>query len=137
MNLKQTVKELISKVSALYLALKRKDTPLIAKIAAGIAVGYALSPIDLIPDFIPILGYLDDILLLPLLIRVSIKLMPKPIMEECESQAAGLWEKGRPKKWHYAIPVIAIWAIVIGLIVYKIFVRDYNGISWYGKRLEF
>jgi len=83
MKLKEKIKELKTKVSALYLALKRKDTPIPAKIAAAITVGYALSPIDLIPDFIPILGYMDDIILLPLLMAISIKLIPKKIMEEC------------------------------------------------------
>ena len=123
MNLKQKTKALRNKVSALFLAMKRKDTPLIAKIAAGITVGYALSPIDLIPDFIPVLGYLDDLILLPLLIRLSVRLIPEEIMRECEAQAEGLWANGKPKKWRYAIPIIVIWVVVIGFIVYKIFVH--------------
>ena len=120
MTLKQKAKALKNKLSALFIALKRKDTPLIAKIVAGVTVGYALSPIDLIPDFIPILGYLDDLLILPLLIWLSVKLIPKPIMEECEREAVGLWEKGWPKKRCYAIPIIIIWVIVIGVILYAV-----------------
>ena len=86
-------------------------------------MGYALSPIDLIPDFIPILGYLDDLILLPLMIMLCVKLIPKEIMRECEEQALDMWANGKPKKWRYAIPIIAVWVIVIGFIVYKIVVH--------------
>lgn len=74
-------------IPALFLAIKRRDTPLIAKILAGITVGYALSPIDIIPDFVPVLGYLDDIIILPLLIVWTVKLIPSEIMEECKFEA--------------------------------------------------
>lgn len=123
MNLKQKAKALKIKVSALFLAMKRKDTPLIAKIVTGITVGYALSPIDLIPDFIPVLGYLDDIIILPALIVLAMKLIPKEIMKECEIQSKDLWKNGKPKKWYYALPVVAIWLIVIGLMIRKIVFR--------------
>ena len=120
MKLKEKAKQLKTKVAAVYLALKRKDTPLAAKIAAGVTIGYALSPIDLIPDFIPILGYLDDIIILPVLIALSLKLIPKKIMDECEAQAQNMWQTGRPKKWYFALPIIAVWAIIAALILYKI-----------------
>jgi uncharacterized membrane protein YkvA (DUF1232 family) len=126
MNLKEKARSLKNKISALFLALKRKDTPIPAKIVAGLTVGYALSPIDLIPDFIPILGYLDDIIILPLLIALSIKLIPKRIMEECEDQARDMWADGKPKKWYFALPIIAIWLFIIGFIVYKIIYRHEN-----------
>ena len=117
----QKAKQLKTKVVIVYLALKRKDTPLLAKIAAGVTVGYALSPIDLIPDFIPVLGYLDDFIILPLLIALSVKLIPKWIMEECEAQALGMWQSGRPKKWYFALPILAIWAAIAAVIFCKIF----------------
>lgn len=120
MSLKERIKKLKTKVAALYLAFKRKETPLPAKIVVGITVGYALSPIDLIPDFIPVLGYLDDIIILPLFITLSIKLIPKRIMEECENQAQDMWKSGKPKKWYFAIPIIAIWILIIGVIIYNI-----------------
>jgi len=120
MKIKEKVKELKSKLSALFLAYKRKDTPLAAKIVAAITVGYALSPIDIIPDFIPVLGYLDDIIILPLLIALAIKLIPSKIMDECLEQAKDMWSNGKPKKWRYAIPIIGLWVFVIVLIVYKI-----------------
>ena len=107
-------------LSALYLAFKRKDTPISAKIFIIIAVGYALSPIDLIPDFIPFLGYLDDIIIVPFFVFLSLKLIPKNIMDECREQAKDLWVDGKPKKWYYAIPIIIFWLIVIFVIVKSI-----------------
>ncbi len=121
MDLKERAKQLKNKAAAVFLALKRKDTPLPAKIAAGLTVGYALSPIDLIPDFIPILGLLDDIIILPMLIALSVKLIPKEIMEECEAHALNVWQNGRPKKWYFAIPILVVWALIAGLILYGIF----------------
>ena len=69
-NLKQKARVLKNKIAALYLAMRKKNTPLYAKMAVAVTVIYALSPIDLIPDFIPILGYLDDLIILPVLITV-------------------------------------------------------------------
>ncbi len=120
MNIKQKASELKIKTAAVFIAFKRKDTPFIAKIFAGLTVAYALSPIDLIPDFIPVLGYLDDIIVLPLLIALSIKFIPKDIMKECEARAHELWAGGLPKKWFFAIPIIVIWTALIGFIIYKI-----------------
>lgn len=94
-----------------------KDTPVIAKIFAGITVAYALSPIDLIPDFIPVLGYLDDVILLPALVALTVRFIPKDILERSRRLSEGLWENGKPKKWYYAVPVVFIWLLVIGLIV--------------------
>ena len=119
-KIKEKMNKLKTKLTALYLAYKRKDTPLIAKVVAAVTVGYALSPIDLIPDFIPVLGYLDDVLILLILIPLCIKLIPKDIMVECEEQAKGLWNNGKPKKWLYAIPIIFVWLLIIGLIAYNI-----------------
>ncbi len=103
-KLKTKAKELKNNISALFLAYKRKDVSIWAKILIIITVSYALSPIDLIPDFIPVLGYLDDLIILPLLIFLSLKLIPKEIMAECKEQAKNLWKDGKPKKWYYAAP---------------------------------
>ena len=121
MNLKQRANGLKTKITAVFLACKRKDTPFYAKLVAGITVGYALSPIDLIPDFIPVLGYLDDIIILPILIALSVKLIPPDIMRDCEIQAKNLWADGKPRKWQYAIPIVLIWMIIITVVTYKIF----------------
>ncbi len=121
MSLKERAAALKTDIPAVFLALKAKETPLIAKIAAGITVAYALSPIDLIPDFVPILGYLDDVILLPALISLTLKLIPSDIMEACRTQAKGMWTDGRPKKWYYAIPIIIVWALIGFVIVKAIF----------------
>lgn len=121
MNLKDKAKSIKILIPALFIALKKKETPVLAKILAGITVGYALSPIDLIPDFIPILGYLDDLIILPLLASITIKLIPKEVMELCKEEAAELWSNGRPKKWYYALPIILIWVIIIILLISALF----------------
>lgn len=116
LTLKQRAAMLKDYIPAVFLALGHKDTPLTAKIAAGAALGYALSPIDLIPDFIPVLGYLDDVLILSGLIAIAVKLIPNDVLAECAKKAA----EGRvspQKRWYYSLPIIIIWLIIIGLIV--------------------
>jgi uncharacterized membrane protein YkvA (DUF1232 family) len=120
-KLKVIAKKLKRNLSALYLVYKRKDVSIIAKIVIIITIVYALSPIDLIPDFIPILGYLDDLILLPFLISISIKLIPKEIMEECKEAAKELWKNGKPKNRYFAIPIILIYLLIIGIIAKNIF----------------
>ena len=123
MNIKERAKKLKTDIPALFLALKDKDKPIIAKIFAAITVVYALSPIDFIPDFIPVLGYLDDVILLPMLVALTIKFIPKDVFEKNCVQAEGMWKDGIQAKWYYAIPIILIWLIIIALIL-KIFVLN-------------
>lgn len=117
MDLKKRAKQLKTDVPAVFLCLKSKDTPYIAKIVAGITIAYALSPIDLIPDFIPVLGYLDDIILLPALIALTIKLIPDELFSRYRMQVEGMWKDGKPKKWYYAVPIILFWMIILLLII--------------------
>lgn len=117
MDLKERAKQLKTDIPALYLCLKSKETPVLPKILAAITVAYALSPVDLIPDFIPVLGYLDDIILLPALIALIIRLIPKETLWQFREEAKGLWENGRPKKWYFVIPVIAVWLCILWLAV--------------------
>ncbi|MBQ8278481.1 MAG: DUF1232 domain-containing protein [Roseburia sp.] len=117
MNLKERAKKLKTDIPTIFLALKDKETPIIAKIFAGITVVYALSPIDFIPDFVPVLGYLDDVILLPALVALTIKLLPEEVLERNRKSAENLWEDGKPKKWYYAIPMVVIWALIIWLII--------------------
>lgn len=104
-------------VPAVFLAMTHKDTPIPAKLTAALAVGYALSPIDLIPDFIPFLGYLDDVFTLSGLVLLAVKLIPKNVMEECRKKSEGMWKNGKPKKWYYAIPIVLLWLIILTLII--------------------
>lgn len=117
MDNKQRAKQLKKDIPAVFLALKHNKTPIIAKILAVITVGYALSPIDLIPDFIPVLGYLDDIILLPAFIALTIKLIPKDVFEQCRRESENMWKNGKPKKWYYALPIVVIWLLIIWLII--------------------
>lgn len=120
MNLKQQAVRLKREIPAVYLALKRRETPLIAKILAAITIAYALSPIDLIPDFIPFLGALDDLLLLPILTALTLYFIPQHIIEECRIESENLWKNGKPKRWFYAIPIIVFW-LLIACIIYRQF----------------
>lgn len=129
MELREKAKKLKQDIPTVFLALKDKETPILAKIFAGITVVYALSPIDLISDFIPILGYLDDVILLPAFIAITIKLIPNDIWEKNTELAKDLWKNGKPKKWYYAIPILFIWCLIIGLIIKIIFSHYvYSGI---------
>ena len=117
MTLKERAKKLKRDVPAVFLALKDRETPLFAKIMAAVTVAYALSPIDLIPDFIPVLGYLDDVLLLPALIALAIKLIPKEVWKRCQAESENMWVDGKPEKWYIAVPIILIWLLILWLIV--------------------
>ena len=117
MSLKDRTKQLKTDIPAVFLALKRRETPWGAKVLAALTIGYALSPIDLIPDFIPVLGYLDDLIILPAMVALTVRLIPAEVMADCRAQAEGMWQNGKPKKWYYAIPIIAVWLVIVFLIV--------------------
>jgi uncharacterized membrane protein YkvA (DUF1232 family) len=104
-------------VLALWFCYRHAQTPLVAKILAAFVVAYAFSPIDLIPDFIPVLGYLDDALLLPLGVWLVIKLIPQPVFAECRADAAR-WlgeERPNPRNRIAAIAIIALWLFLVWL----------------------
>ncbi len=113
LKLKQWAKKLKSYIYALYLSYQDPKTKWYAKMLIIFTVGYALSPIDLIPDFIPVLGYLDDLILLPGMIWLSIKLIPKEVWGICYAQAS---QKLPKNKWAGMI-VIIIW-VILGLILF-------------------
>ena len=117
MDLKARAKQLNTDLPAVFLALKRKETPWTAKVLAALTIGYALSPIDLIPDFIPVLGYLDDLILLPALVALTIRLIPAEVLASCRVEAEGLWKDGKPKRWYYAIPIVLLWLLILFLVV--------------------
>ncbi len=121
MKLKEKARQLKMDIPALFLSLRSSETPVVAKILAGITVAYALSPIDFIPDFIPVLGYLDDIVLLPALIALTIKFIPEETFARYRKESEEMWSKGKPEKWYYAIPIVLIWLLIIWLIVRAVF----------------
>jgi uncharacterized membrane protein YkvA (DUF1232 family) len=97
---------------ALYLAYRDPRTPWYAKVFSALVVGYAFSPIDLIPDPIPVLGYLDDLILIPLGIALALKMIPPIVMDDCREQARLTMEQGKPTNWAAAAAFIAIWLLV-------------------------
>ena len=102
-------------VLMLWFARRHPDTPVLAKALCIFAAAYALSPIDLIPDFIPVLGYVDDALLLPALIWLAVRLLPGHVVDECRLQAQ-VWmdkEKSRPASYAGAAVIVAIWLGVL------------------------
>ncbi|MBK5242665.1 MAG: DUF1232 domain-containing protein [Clostridium sp.] len=114
-DFKIKVKNLKKEIGALSLACKRCDVPWYAKVVVLLVVGYALSPIDLIPDFIPVLGYLDDLILVPIGVVFAISLIPKDIMNECREQSENIFKEGKPKNWVVGGIIIFIW---IGIVTY-------------------
>jgi uncharacterized membrane protein YkvA (DUF1232 family) len=102
-------------VYALYLASKDRRVPWYARVVAIVVVAYAFSPIDLIPDPIPVLGYLDDLILIPLGIALVIKLIPAEVLQDCLGKAASTMRAGKPKNWVAGVIIILIW---VGLFAF-------------------
>ena len=101
----------------LWFARRHPDTPLMAKVLCVFTVAYALSPIDLIPDFVPVLGYLDEVLLLPSLIWLAVRMLPPQVITECRLQAED-WmasRKGKPRSYAGAAMIVCIWIGVLYL----------------------
>lgn len=117
MRLTDRAKQLKTDVPAVFLALKDKRTPWYAKLFAALTVAYALSPIDLIPDFIPVIGYLDDLLILPLLVALTVKFIPGEVFAAYREEAKTLWSNGKPQKWYYALPIILIWTLILLVVL--------------------
>ena len=117
-RLKRWARSLKAEVHALYLAYRDPRVPLHARIFAAIVVGYAFSPIDLIPDPIPFLGYLDDLILIPLGVALTIRMIPAPVLAECRERAKAAAEEGRPANRAAAVAVVAVWVILAALAVY-------------------
>ena len=114
---KRRAKGFRREVFALYLAYRDPRVPWYAKAVAACVVAYALSPIDLIPDPIPVLGYLDDLVLVPLGIALAVKMIPGPVLDECRARAAAMTEVPRPVNWIAAAVIIAVWLGLAALVV--------------------
>lgn len=118
-RLKHWVKIAKHDTVAIYLAVRDPRTPWFAKALAAFIIAYALSPIDLIPDFIPVIGYLDDLILVPIGLSVAVRLIPTDVMDDCRVRAKQIAELPANKK---AVSIIAtIWvaaAILTGWLIY-------------------
>ena len=106
-------------VMTLWFARSHPATPWYAKAMGAFVVAYALSPIDLIPDFIPVLGYLDDVILLPALIWVTVRLLPPPVLQDSR-QKAEQWiteQAAKPRSWAGAAAIVAIWLVIAAVLL--------------------
>lgn len=115
-RLRQRARQLKRDALALYLACRDPRTPWFAGLFAGVIVAYALSPIDLILDFIPVLGYLDDLIIVPLGLMIAIKMIPASVMEDCRERARLIME--RPNSRMVVGVIVGIWIIATVLVVY-------------------
>ncbi len=115
--IQRRARDLKQQLAAVWFCVRHPRTPLVPKALAAVVVAYAFSPIDLIPDFIPVIGLLDDIVLLPLGIWVVIKLIPRDVMRECREQAAAWMARGdgRPRSYVGAVVIIVLWLAALWL----------------------
>jgi uncharacterized membrane protein YkvA (DUF1232 family) len=116
-SLRQWARRLKSETYALYLAYKDPRVPWYARVLAACVVAYAFSPIDLIPDPIPVLGYLDDLILIPLGVALAVKLIPPAVLAECRGRAQDAMRQGKPVNWFAAAVIVAIWLLLAALAI--------------------
>jgi uncharacterized membrane protein YkvA (DUF1232 family) len=115
-GLRRWAGRLKAEVYALYLAYRDPRVPLYARVFAACVVGYAFTPIDLIPDPIPVLGYLDDLVLIPLGVTLAIKMIPAPVLAECREKARNVIEE-RPTNRAAAAVIVALWLSLAALAI--------------------
>lgn len=113
-------------MAVLSLAMKHPDTPWPAKVVAALVVAYALSPLDLIPDFVPVLGYLDDLILLPLGIALAIRLIPAAVLEECRRRA-----KEKQLRWGLGLAGVLVAAAIVAFWMWALYAL-YRWLNWSG-----
>jgi uncharacterized membrane protein YkvA (DUF1232 family) len=123
---KQRVRTLKTETYALYWAYQDPRVPWYAKVLLALVIAHTLSPIDLIPDFIPILGYLDDLVIVPLGIALARRMVPEAVMVESRAKARAALDDARPTSWVAAAVIITIWVLVAALGVVLI-VRAFRG----------
>ncbi len=116
---KQRARQLKVEVYAIYIAYRDPRVPWYARIFAACVVGYAFSPIDLIPDPIPILGYLDDLILIPLGVALALKMIPTEVMAESREKAREIIRRGQPVNRTAAVVIVAIWIFlaILGIVL--------------------
>jgi uncharacterized membrane protein YkvA (DUF1232 family) len=112
-KIKAWAKKLKKHVFVLYFAYKDKRVFWFTKVFTASVVAYAFSPIDLIPDFIPILGYIDDVIIVPLGIKFALKMIPKRVISDCERLADEMMQKEKPKNWLTGSTIIIIWLLIL------------------------
>jgi len=115
---KRRARQLSAQVYALYLALRHPRTPWYAKVFAALIVGYVFSPIDPIPDFIPVVGLLDEIVVVPVGVLIAMKMIPAEVFAECQEEARKVAEGEKPVSRLAAVVVVIIWLLCVALAVF-------------------
>lgn len=122
-KLKQRARQLKMESQVLMLAYKDKRTPLAAKILIGLTIGYLLSPVDLIPDFIPVLGLLDDLIVVPFLISLSIRQIPEIVLTQARQKIKDNLPKPKKNNWIFGIVIMLIWLTTL-YYLYKLILKQ-------------
>ena len=123
---KRRARELKTEVYALYLAYRDPRVPWFARVFAACVVAYAFSPIDLIPDPVPVLGYLDDLILIPLGVAIARRMIPGVVLEECRARAIEVMRAGKPVNWAAAVVIVAVWLALAALGVWWV----WGALAW-------
>lgn len=119
---RERARQLKQETYALYLAYRSPLVPWYAKAFIALVVAYAFSPIDLIPDFIPVLGYLDDLVLIPAGVALAVRMIPPDVMEESRRTAREHLREDHPNSWVGAVVIVLLWVLaltLVGLLVYR------------------
>jgi uncharacterized membrane protein YkvA (DUF1232 family) len=119
-KLKVWARELKKSIYTLYFAYRDKRAPWYAKVFTALIVAYAFSPIDLIPDFIPILGYLDDIIIVPAGVWIALKLLPDEVIKNAKMKAEGRMGK-KPVNWVMGTLILTVWLLLLAWLIYFLF----------------
>ncbi|WP_025026723.1 YkvA family protein [Caldalkalibacillus mannanilyticus] len=120
-KIKVWAENLKRQIFILYFAYKDERVAWYAKLFTTCIVAYAFSPIDLIPDFIPILGYVDDVIIVPLGIMFALKMIPKNVLSDCTLKVEELLKKDKPKNWIVGSLIILIWSLFILWLIVKVY----------------
>lgn len=132
-GLKRRARLLKAETYTLYLAARHPETPWYAKLLVAAIVAYAFSPVDLIPDFIPVLGYLDDLILIPIGIALAIKIIPSAVLAECRARARTTLLDKKPVSRVAGAIIVCIWLAITVLFLfwgYRAFIAYSGGIGW-------
>jgi uncharacterized membrane protein YkvA (DUF1232 family) len=111
-------RRLSAQTYALYLAYRHPKTPWYAKVFAALIVGYVFSPIDPIPDFIPVVGLLDEMVVVPIGVLLAAKMIPPAVLEECREKAREVAESEKPVSRVAAVVIVAVWVLCVAMAVY-------------------
>lgn len=119
---KKRARQLKIETYAIYLAYRDPRVPWYARVFAACVVGYAFSPIDLVPDPIPILGYLDDLVLVPVGVALALKMIPEDVMAECRHKADQTMREGQATNWRAAAVIVLLW-VLLALLAFALIIR--------------